>query len=776
MVIVTPLRLAMGDIVAIRRADDREVLWRVEKRRGGGYFMEPLVSGDRRVWSDNELHDALCNRRLRHIPFDSRGLSKNASEALSRTWEFWPEHVQQRALQRLEHVKRVDAIAPLRVGPVGDSGQAARRDRCVRAGETMEVEADRVGSLKEAYLEAASTVWAENKEVWLEDQRTASAIEAHEEEKRRKIRPSVARKTKYPIPKKPSPSTVRDWWFRWDEANGDLRALIAHDHAKGCRRPYYPQTAEGGETTYRIMAWAVDEFYKDEKRPNAKAVYTRYYVKKCEEHHLPVVSYETFRLFIKRGNCAFDVFRKRYGLRAARMRYKVYERTTLPERPLEEVEVDHCLIDLVVRHPKTKRVLGRPWLTVLIDRATRALLGCHLSFEVPSFGSLQRTLAHAFWPKDVSAIDGIEGEWPMHGIPEWLFTDNGREFRSASLRLSEAMLDFAVINLPVKQPQLKGMCERIFQTMGVQIFSLEEGSILARSDAYEPTKRAELSLAEVNHKILKWVVDTYHNEPHPTLKGKTPLEAWTEKTALYSVRPIPDFDHIVRLTGDVIRRGISNVGVHYEGFLFSDRQVLEHLRTNGGLDREWTIRVDPYNYGEIWVLDDLEGRWLSLPNTDPDISVGVSRFQHRLHTARAKAKVAKRGGKVVTNRDILEAKVEIEMEAEAVLAEGRRTGAASMAARYQTNGDLFTPLRGGGMLRSTLDPEAAPAEAEAPAPLDQESAKRKKGSKANGRSKSFNGASTPAPVAPQLERETLSNAPSPWLVVADGVSDLVDAW
>ena len=708
--IVTPMSAMKGD-VAIVRQDGRETLWRVERRRGGGYDMDPLGQGDRRFWSDVDLSVAHGERRLRWIQYDSNGLGKHEAEVLSRTWEFWPEDKRDEAMRRMEFVRRVDVLAPLHDAHIDQDRLAKRRDRCRRAAARLEDPPERETSLVETFKRVAKEVWDEHGARFATEARE-TALLLHRGRTKRKVEPTddVLR---YAAPRQPSWSTVRNWWMRWDESGGDVRSLISHDFARGNREPFHKG---GGAETYRVMALMVDDHYKTTKRPNAKAVWRTHYEPRCMSLGLPTLSYQSFLEYIRLKNCPRDVFEKRYGRRAAKLRYKIFKRRKPPERPLEEVEVDHCLIDLVVTHPKTGRPMGRPWLTVLIDRATRAILGCHISFEVPSWASLERALAHSLWPKDVSGMPGVEGSWPMHGVMMWLYTDNGREFRSASLRLAEAMLDFAAVALPAKTPELKGMVEKLFGTIGVQVFSLEEGSVLAKSDEYDPAEKARLTLAETNLKIVRWIVDVYHDEPQEVLRNRTPLEAWIEQTALYPVRPVPDFDHIVRLTGTVIPRKISNVGVEYAGFLFSDDGELERLRETGGLDRDWTIRVDPYNYGEIWILDDVAGRWISLPNTNPAISVGVTRFQHAQHITRAKAIAAHDGRRRVSEGDLLVAKLEIKAEVEATLAESRRLGAASMAMRYQTNGEFSTPLAGASS--DTLGPAPAALPAPTVVPTD----------------------------------------------------------
>lgn len=709
--IPTPLLLRCGDLLDMRGDADRS-MWRVEYRRGGGYETSPLTEGKPRFWTDLELDAALGERRLQIVKYDAGGLGSKVKNVLEKTWEYWPQEVRREALRRLEFVRRVDAVMPYERMRTGDAAQRAkRRQRCEDAAARLMSGMEREASLDAAFTRASSEVWAEFKAQWEAEERDAHHIVLADYAKVRKIRPGEPPSLK--LPRKPSRQAVRAWWVAYDNAGGELRALISRNHDKGNRTPRFPQKTAEGMTTYRLIALAIDE-YMDFKRPNAHAVWKKNYVPLCHEHGLPIASYKTFNLVRRALHSSFDELKARFGYRAAKQRYSVYQRTTPPERPLEEVEVDHWLIDLVVRHPITKRKLGRPWMTLLIDRATRAILGCHLSFEVPSYASLQRALAHSFWRKDVSGIEGIENEWPMHGVPFWIFTDNGREFRSASLRLAEAMLDFGVVNLPAKQPMLKGMVESIFSTMGGQVLAWEDGCTLARSEEYDPDVEAVHSLEDVHRLLLKWIVDDYHTRPHPALKKQSPLQAWIEKTNLYPVPPVPSFEHIIRMTGEEVRRKISKYGVEYEGFRFvspsHDPGLLERLRVNGGLNRDWVIRVDSYNYGEVWILDDMNGEWLTLENADPEISVGVSRFMHKLIVKRAKELAAARSCNVTT-RELLDARLELEAGAAKVIAAGQTKGNTARAARWHTQGMLFSPLYGNG-LPSIYDPPQALAQAQ----------------------------------------------------------------
>ena len=66
-------------------------------------------------------------------------------------------------------------------------------------------------------------------------------------------------------------------------------------------------------------------------------------------------------------------------------------------RPLEVIQIDHTLVDLVVVDEETRAPLKRPWLTLAADAFTRMIAGFHLSMDPPSPLSVSLCLLHAVY-------------------------------------------------------------------------------------------------------------------------------------------------------------------------------------------------------------------------------------------------------------------------------------------------------------------------------------------------------------------------------------------
>ncbi len=135
--------------------------------------------------------------------------------------------------------------------------------------------------------------------------------------------------------------------------------------------------------------------------------------RQCQRKGLRMPNFRT----VKRRVDALDAkehLRKRAGAKAANDRFRptrVLSTTDL--LPLERVQIDHTRVDVIVVDEGDRLPIGRPWLTLAIDVASRAVLGFSVSLEGPSVVSVALTLVQAVLPKarldDVSGAAGVQG-------------------------------------------------------------------------------------------------------------------------------------------------------------------------------------------------------------------------------------------------------------------------------------------------------------------------------------------------------------------------------
>ena len=62
------------------------------------------------------------------------------------------------------------------------------------------------------------------------------------------------------------------------------------------------------------------------------------------------------------------------------------------DRPFEIGHIDHTELDVEMISAHTGQVLGRPWMTLLIDAFSRRVLAFYLTFDAPSYRSCMMIL------------------------------------------------------------------------------------------------------------------------------------------------------------------------------------------------------------------------------------------------------------------------------------------------------------------------------------------------------------------------------------------------
>jgi putative transposase len=106
--------------------------------------------------------------------------------------------------------------------------------------------------------------------------------------------------------------------------------------------------------------------------------------RECQRKGLRMPNFRT----VKRRVDAIDAkehLRKRAGAKAANDRFRPTRvLSTIDLLPLERIQIDHTRVDVIVVNEGDRLPIGRPWLALAIDVASRAVLGFSVSLEGPS--------------------------------------------------------------------------------------------------------------------------------------------------------------------------------------------------------------------------------------------------------------------------------------------------------------------------------------------------------------------------------------------------------
>ena len=322
---------------------------------------------------------------------------------------------------------------------------------------------------------------------------------------------------------------VYDWLRRY-RANPTIEALLpkARGPAKGSAR--LPAETEA------IIAAAIDEFFLRREKPKIKALVGEV-ARRCRKAGIArVPDYRTVKARLERLPLSVRVL-AREGKKAAEDAFRPVTQRFDADYPLEIVQFDHTLVDVIVVDEVHRLPLQRPWLTLGIDLASRAITGFYLTLEAPSSLSIAMALTHSVLPKETwAAARGIAAPWPVAGLPGRIHLDNAREFHGKALARGCRDYGIELQFRPPGTPHFGGHIERLMGTMmgAVHLLPGTTFSNVAEKGDYDSEAKAVMTLRELETWAAVQVI-VYNGSVHrQTLLP--PIAAWSE---MLSRRPEP---------------------------------------------------------------------------------------------------------------------------------------------------------------------------------------------------------------------------------------------
>ena len=279
----------------------------------------------------------------------------------------------------------------------------------------------------------------------------------------------------------------------------------------------------------------------------------------------------------------------------------------ITSQPLDMVQIDHCIMDIIVVDSEHRKPICRPWLTVAIDVHTRAVLGFYLSLSHPSALSNAACIVHAVMPKNIwlQNLNLQNIQYPMYGVPRRIHVDNGKDFRSAAFVSGCAEYDIKLTWRPPGAPHYGGHIERYIGTLMRTLRGLPGATLsnVADRKRYSNINEPGMTFAE----LRDWVVEQvgiYHLEKHSSL-GCSPIYKWehgfqTKNGQLKAPVLIRDYkklfiDFLPFERGSIQRSGVRINCIDY----YSPAFKLYSIKT------KCIIKYNPASLARIWVK--LEG-------------------------------------------------------------------------------------------------------------------------------------------------------------------------
>lgn len=394
------------------------------------------------------------------------------------------------------------------------------------------------------------------------------------------------------------------------------------------------------EQLAKFLEQAIIERYMTPERQRVAATHDRF-VALCRKENIPeeeIHAQRTTRRAIK-ALSPYAVARARHGQRAADLLYTAKGKLPATPMPGEVYEVDAHKFDLVVIDSEHGFVLGRLWVTVVIDRCTRMVVGFHIHVEPPCSLTVAAALRNAIATKEY-----VQRQWPdlthpwvTWGMPTLVVLDNGLENKATFLQEAADELGFTIHYAHTLTPEEKAYVERFFGTAEAQFIPMIPGvtgrNPQARGD-YDSEGMACVTLEDLDELFHRYIITVYNRGWHEGIRD-VPERLWLEKTAVWGVEPFSAIDRLDVLLGNYAERIPSANGIHLLGLRYNDlgeNRPLEMIRTRagaGGIEK-LRIRFDPTNLAFIWIQDPETKRYHVVECLDREYSRNLTLAQHRV--------------------------------------------------------------------------------------------------------------------------------------------------
>jgi transposase InsO family protein len=400
-----------------------------------------------------------------------------------------------------------------------------------------------------------------------------------------------------------SARTLRRWiaGYRSAESNGDIGyiGLLPQIRRRGNFTTRLPQGSA------RVMDEIIETDYESVKQKSRVACWATM-KETCVQRGLPAPSYATFCLAV-RNRSAFKQTLKRQGPRAAYQHGPFYFELDLKtprhgDRPFEICHIDHTLLDIELIDSTGKHVLGRPWMTLVMDAFSRRVLAVYVDFDEPSYRSCMMALRECV---------------RLHSrLPQCLVVDWGPEFGSTYFEALLARYECIKKNRPPAKPRFGSVIERIFGTTNTQfVHDLLGNTQITRNvrqvtKSVNPKELATWPLSAFVDQLCRYLYEVYDTNVHPAL-GQSPREAYQEgfqNSGQRLQRLIPyDYDFMIATLPSTLKgtamispgRGVKINYLIYWSEAMGDPKVQR---------QQVPVRFDPFDLSTAYAF--IGGQWV----------------------------------------------------------------------------------------------------------------------------------------------------------------------
>ena len=309
--------------------------------------------------------------------------------------------------------------------------------------------------------------------------------------------------------------------------------------------------------------------------------------------------------------------------------------------PLEVVQIDHTLVDVILVDSIDRLPIGRPYLTLAIDVYSRCIAGFVLSLEAPSAVSVGLCLTHIAMKKDLwMTSHEVDASWPIHGKPKMIYVDNGSDFHSAALMRGCEQHGIRIEYRPIGKCHYGGIIERVIGTFMTLVHTLPGTTFsnIEERGNYNSDKKACLTLAELERWMTIAITKYYHQKVHDGIH-QTPIRRYESgveemKKSAEEFAVIQNEKAFLIDFLPIIHRTLRRDGFVIDHIAYYNNALRPLISERIGYEK-FLIRRDPRDLSRIYVCLPEKIGYLEVPYRalhHPAISL----FEHRFALRRLK--------------------------------------------------------------------------------------------------------------------------------------------
>ncbi|WP_024690593.1 DDE-type integrase/transposase/recombinase [Pseudomonas tremae] len=305
-----------------------------------------------------------------------------------------------------------------------------------------------------------------------------------------------------------------------------------------------------------------------------------------------------------------DRDKRQLGKDEFKQKHEVRVGSRIVSRLNEVWQMDHTQVDLlVVDEFDRNRIIGRPWVTMIICVLTRVIVGFYLSMRYPNLNTVAAALVFAVLDKDQRLVDHGKkpGIYPACGLPEIIHTDNAAEFVSDYLKIKLKRYGVKWEHRPKHKKFYGGAIERVigtFMTRHVHFLPGATGSNVGEREAFESEYNAKFDFKQLVNWFFHRVI-VYHGTIHRAL-GHSPRTAWNREALKLTAVPRRIIGiqnetafRMTFLPSDTQNHPVTRLGVYFAGRQYMSKELLPYVSSG----EDYEIKYNPLgSLSEIWVI------------------------------------------------------------------------------------------------------------------------------------------------------------------------------